>query len=876
MEDRDYQIRVEQETYGAWDAGFRNNLVVLPTGAGKTHVFSNIVRDCSRFNMIQAVIAHRNELVSQMSLAIASKGVPHKIIANDKTVARITRRHRDKLGRSMINPSAQVAVIGVDTLMARQDQYAGWAKQVDQWVIDECFVSGTLITTDQGPKEIQDIKVGDRVFSFNENDGKFYTRQVRKLFKNPMPAEMVRVKTLSGTILLTTKGHPFWTKNGWVESYKLKTGDEVSHVKKLEPELHDVWDTDRYTRGESQVHIQENGQGVLFPEMCLGIQEPSLISHNEQNEPDSCFKENARKKSDEVRFNENESVRYTQENRTCADDQGRKWETSNKSGTSTRFSNSFLGVSKSVYCCHESEAYGLPSSLQDRCSECSNEDSNRDRRQFAQSSQAKRTRSEEDFISDWDGLESVEIYQPGSTGEHGDGFVYNIEVDEFHTYIANNIVVHNCHHTVGNYMTDQYGNPIRDEKGNLVWTTEPNKWGKAVGMFCNARGLGVTATPIRADGQGLGRKWDGVFDHMIIGPTMRQLIDRNYLADYEVVCPTSDLDTSESPLSADGDWSPQTLRKAAKKSHIVGDTVSNYIKYAHGRSAIVFATDVETAVEMAQRFRDRGIRAEAVHSKTDEVVRDKHLTDFAQKRIDVLINVDLFDEGFDCPSCDVIIMARPTASLGKYLQMVGRALRYMQGKIALIIDQVSNILRHGLPDKDRFWSLARREKKSKGPDPEELKLRVCRSCTRPHEPYLVSCPYCGAEKPSPAPRERTIQTVEGDLILLDRETLAKLRAATTPESPADVAARVAHVTQNPIAAKGAAKRQLEKIEAHERLKTAIAQWAAIQRLKGLDDRAIQRLFYITLGIDVLSALDASKTRADMDLLSQTIEGWVKK
>lgn len=716
MEDRDYQIRVEQETYGAWEAGFRNNLIVLPTGAGKTHVFSNIVRDCSRFNMIQAVIAHRNELVSQMSLAIASKGVPHKIIANDKTVARITRRHRDKLGRSMINPSAQVAVIGVDTLMARQDQYAGWAKQVDQWVIDECFVSGTLITTDQGPKEIQDIKVGDRVLSFNENDGKFYTRQVRKLFKNPMPAEMVRVKTLSGAILLTTKGHPFWTKNGWVESYKLKTGDEVSHVKKLEPELHNVWD----------------------------------------------------------------------------------------------------------------------------------------------------------------GLESVEIYQPRSTGEHGDGFVYNIEVDEFHTYIANNIVVHNCHHTVGNYMTDQYGNPIRDEKGNLVWTTEPNKWGKAVGMFCNARGLGVTATPIRADGQGLGRKWDGVFDHMIIGPTMRQLIDRNYLADYEVVCPTSDLDTSESPLSADGDWSPQTLRKAAKKSHIVGDTVTNYIRYAHGRSAIVFATDVETAVEMAQRFRDRGIRAEAVHGKTDEVVRDKHLTDFAQKRIDVLINVDLFDEGFDCPSCDVIIMARPTASLGKYLQMVGRALRYMQGKIALIIDQVSNILRHGLPDKDRFWSLARREKKSKGPDPEELKLRVCRSCTRPHEPYLVSCPYCGAEKPSPAPRERTIQTVEGDLILLDRETLAKLRAATTPESPADVAARVAHVTQNPIAAKGAAKRQLEKIEAHERLKTAIAQWAAIQRLKGLDDRAIQRLFYITLGIDVLSALDASKTRADMDLLSQTIEGWVKK
>lgn len=295
-------------------------------------------------------------------------------------------------------------------------------------------------------------------------------------------------------------------------------------------------------------------------------------------------------------------------------------------------------------------------------------------------------------------------------------------------------------------------------------------------MMPNARGLGVTATPVRADGQGLGREFDGVFDVMHIGPSMRELIQREYLCDYEIVCPTSDLQVKEEEKSASGDWSTQTLRKAAKKSHIVGDVVENYIKFASGRKAIVFATDVETSNEIARKFNDSGIPAASLSAETPTATRDHYIEQFKSGALRVMVNVDLFDEGFDVPSCDVVIMARPTASLGKYRQQAGRALRYQIGKVALIIDMVSNVIRHGLPDKHIDWMLARRDKRGKQTrDPDDIPLTTCAKCTKPYERFRVVCPYCGHEKPLPNPRSRSVEIVEGDLILLDRATLERMR-----------------------------------------------------------------------------------------------------
>ena len=107
-----------------------------------------------------------------------------------------------------------------------------------------------------------------------------------------------------------------------------------------------------------------------------------------------------------------------------------------------------------------------------------------------------------------------------------------------------------------------------------------NKWGRAATLFPNARGLYPTATPIRADGNGLGRYADGLADSLIEGPSMRELIKRGYLTDYRIFAPPSDLDLSNVNITASGDYSPNRLRTAVHKSRITGDIVKHYLKIA--------------------------------------------------------------------------------------------------------------------------------------------------------------------------------------------------------------------------------------------------------------------------------------------------------
>ena len=129
-----------------WSRGAQNVLGVLSTGGGKSVIASDIVLDGFHMNKQQAVIAHRNELVGQMSIHIANRGIQHRIVGSAKTVTRITRAHRKQFGRSFVNPSARTAVIGVDTLVARTDELKDWARQTDQWIIDEAHHVHVVLT----------------------------------------------------------------------------------------------------------------------------------------------------------------------------------------------------------------------------------------------------------------------------------------------------------------------------------------------------------------------------------------------------------------------------------------------------------------------------------------------------------------------------------------------------------------------------------------------------------------------------------------------------------------------------------------------------------------------------------------------------------
>lgn len=380
-----------------------------------------------------------------------------------------------------------------------------------------------------------------------------------------------------------------------------------------------------------------------------------------------------------------------------------------------------------------------------------------------------------------------------------------------------------------------------------------NKWGKATAMFPNARGLGVTATPIRADGCGLGRHADGVFDELVEGPPMRWLIDNGYLTDYRIFCPPSDIDLTDVTLSASGDYSPKKLKKAVQRSHITGDIVSHYLKLTSGKRGITFVPDVETAIEQAKRFNDAGVPAAAVSAKTPEAERIRVLQQFRDGKILQLVNCDLFGEGFDVPAVEVVSMGRPTASYGLYAQQFGRALRLMEGKDrAIIIDHVGNVLRHGLPDAAHVWSLDSRERRGPREAPE-IPMRFCPACTSPFERIYHTCPFCG-HRPVPAARSGP-EFVDGDLTELNADALARLRGeiARVDRDVTEYVAELVGRGAPGIAQKAHAKRHLLKQAAQGDLRENIALWAGYQRAAGRPDSESYRRFYFKFGIDVLSA-----------------------
>lgn len=382
-----------------------------------------------------------------------------------------------------------------------------------------------------------------------------------------------------------------------------------------------------------------------------------------------------------------------------------------------------------------------------------------------------------------------------------------------------------------------------------------NKWGTAASMFPNAKGLGVTATPLRADGKGLGRHADGLFDNMIVGPSMRNLIDMGFLTDYRIFAPPSDIDLESVNISkATGDYNRDKMVKAVRKSHVVGDVVDHYIRIANGKLGITFASDVQTANDIAEQFNAQGIPAAAVDATTPDADRIAILRKFKDRELLQLVNVDLFGEGFDLPAIEVVSMARPTQSYGLYVQMFGRALRLLEGKTeAIIIDHVGNVVRHGLPDAPREWTLDRKEKRSGNAATDAIPVKACPQCTAVYERVHADCPFCGF-KPAPMARSGP-EYVDGDLAELDAETLAKMRGAVDEIDlhPEAYRATLAAKRMPVIGQMAQVKRHVARQDAQSVLRDSIALWAGHQRAAERPDSESYRRFYFKFGIDVLSA-----------------------
>ncbi|MEY3303618.1 MAG: DEAD/DEAH box helicase [Pseudanabaena sp.] len=224
---------------------------------------------------------------------------------------------------------------------------------------------------------------------------------------------------------------------------------------------------------------------------------------------------------------------------------------------------------------------------------------------------------------------------------------------------------------------------------------------KILSYFPEALILGVTATPSRLDGRG----FDRLYEELIVGPSVAELIWRGFLADYDVLAPESFLPTEEGIRIAGGDFNSADLAERIDRRYVAGCAVDAYLRHAHQKRCVVFAINLDHSKAIAERYRSAGIAAEHIDGETVPKERQAILDRFRGGETRVLCNVNLFTEGFDVPEIEVIQLCRPTKSVALHLQMLGRGLRPKGGRKALVLDHAGNCLRLGGAKAERNWTL---------------------------------------------------------------------------------------------------------------------------------------------------------------------------
>ncbi|NCU21142.1 helicase, partial [Candidatus Falkowbacteria bacterium] len=302
--------------------------------------------------------------------------------------------------------------------------------------------------------------------------------------------------------------------------------------------------------------------------------------------------------------------------------------------------------------------------------------------------------------------------------------------------------------------------------------------GRILTNFDGARVLGVTATPERLDGKGLGVAAGGFFDTLIEGPTVAALVAQGHLSRPVVYAPKGQLDLSGIRTLA-GDFDKGALAAAMDRPTITGDAVAHYRTYCANAPTIAFCVSVAHAEHVAEAFRLAGYAAASIDGTLSDSDRRQRIEDLGAGRLNVLTSCEIISEGTDVPVVGAALLLRPTQSLALYLQQIGRALRIHDGKEkAVIIDAVGNVLRHGHPLEDRQWSLdakPRRQRKAQEQEDGE-RVKVCPECSTVHEPG-PECPECGHTYPV---QSRRIEQVDGQLTEFkphDRRLAAKREQA---------------------------------------------------------------------------------------------------
>lgn len=309
-----------------------------------------------------------------------------------------------------------------------------------------------------------------------------------------------------------------------------------------------------------------------------------------------------------------------------------------------------------------------------------------------------------------------------------------------HKFTPEFIIVDECHHAVA------------------------GSWEKITRTFPNAFILGVTATPCRLDGKGLGNAFDCLIDSV----NVNQLIDLKYLV--KPVTYASENDFSKIKTTA-GDYDKKELMATFGKSTITGSAAQSWRKYAEDLPTVVFCISVKHAEETSAIFNLLGHRAEIVTGQLDKNERAARLNRLKIGETKIIVSVDIISEGTDIPAVGCIVLLRPTKSLALYLQQVGRGLRVMEGKNhCIILDHAGNCFRHGLATQVREWELTTDKIKE---TKKMATIRQCKNCYAVFGALVDKCPECGYVVP---PQPKKMKMIAGELVPIDEIPQKKFEA----------------------------------------------------------------------------------------------------
>ena len=291
-------------------------------------------------------------------------------------------------------------------------------------------------------------------------------------------------------------------------------------------------------------------------------------------------------------------------------------------------------------------------------------------------------------------------------------------------------------------------------------------WKAIMEYYSDVFMLGVTATPWRLDGKGLG----DMFERMVLGPAIAELIQMGNLVmpAYYMFKKIEALDNLKQ--NNFGEYDLGEISDVMTDAAICGDIVKEYRRLADGEPAIYSCSTIFHAQEMAKTFRDAGYTSEAVHGEQKDEEVDRIFKGLADGTIQVVTFCNLISEGTDIPAVAVVGMLRPTASLSLYLQIVGRGLRPCAGKDkCIILDHVNNMVRHDHPLTLRIWDLnGIKKKKKKKNEVEEDKYYVCQGCYAVFEKTEDCCPECGL---IPEGKYREQKKIENAVAVKDERSL---------------------------------------------------------------------------------------------------------